>query len=69
MIQYLPLHESEIPDLCKERSLLRPNSQKSVYAIKEGHKVAFKNKNDFVSQGFDFSDVIAVDDWLFDLIP
>lgn len=69
VLQLLPLASSEIGDICKERSLFRPSSQKSVYAIKDGHKLAFKNRNDFVSQGFDFGDVVTIDDWLFDLIP
>lgn len=58
----------EIPYM-KPEFLLRGSNEKVVYWVKDGKRHPFPGIGVFASHGFDFSDVIVLDQWLLALIP
>jgi len=55
-------------DICIDRTLIK-GTPKSVYMIERGKRREFSNVDVFVSMGFEFSDVINIDDWTLNQIP
>lgn len=61
--QYSQGRVSSLLDVCKERTLLRPASGRSVYLVEDGQVKLFNSGDAFIRRGFDFDDVKVIDDW------
>ena len=59
----------EVPDVCVRGKLLRGITSKEILYMQDGVVRPFPNAATFMKMQFEFSDVIAIEDWLLERIP
>jgi hypothetical protein len=57
-----------IKKLCRKLSLIQQVNDKLAYILADGKLQKFQNRHDFVSQGYDYENIIKVPDWKFELL-
>lgn len=67
-VAFLPVAPEPLPNLFADRTLLREHDLKQVYVVYAGLKYTVALA-DFFAQGYEFSDVKAVQPWVLGLFP
>jgi len=59
---------NDFKDICIDKTLVK-GSSRSVYMIEGSKRREFQNSNIFISMGFEFDQVLSIDDWTLQQIP